>query len=263
MLRLLYLLYWLVFAGPVFLLLTILTALSTTIGSLLGYSRIFAYYPGRYWSKATLLIALCPIKVKGKEHLPDRKGAYVVMANHQGAFDIFMMYGYLGLPFKWVLKEGIRKIPLVGKACEAAGFIYVDEKKPSSIQRTISDAQRVLSEGSSIFIFPEGSRSKTGRMSRFKKGGFVMASALNAPIIPISLDGSFDALPTGKIIPRPRRLTLTVHPALMISDFGEPPMNIQYAARRTQEIIGSSIKAEIIAKQASAESKNSQQESEQ
>lgn len=108
MLRILYMLYLWLFVVPVFVVLTILTALTVIVGCLLGGERIFAYYPGMIWSWLTCHLALCPVKVKGRENI-DRKKSYVFVANHQGAFDIFLIYGFLGVPIKWVMKAGIAK----------------------------------------------------------------------------------------------------------------------------------------------------------
>ncbi|MDR3060651.1 MAG: 1-acyl-sn-glycerol-3-phosphate acyltransferase, partial [Dysgonamonadaceae bacterium] len=77
---------------PLFLVITILTALTTTVGCLLGGERFFSYYPGMLWSKLTCILSFCPVKVIGKEK-PDKKQSYVFVANHQGAYDIFLIYG--------------------------------------------------------------------------------------------------------------------------------------------------------------------------
>ena len=93
--RVLYLVYLWVIAVPVFLVLTVLTAVTTIVGCLLGGERIFSYYPGMIWSRLACYLTLCPVKVKGREYL-DRKKSYVFVANHQGAFDIFLIsYGPL------------------------------------------------------------------------------------------------------------------------------------------------------------------------
>ena len=101
--RILYIVYLWLFFVPVFLVLTILTAVTVIIGCLLGGEKIFAYYPGMIWSRLTCYLALCPVTVKGREHI-NRKQSYVFVANHQGAFDIFLIYGFLGVPIKWVMK---------------------------------------------------------------------------------------------------------------------------------------------------------------
>ena len=165
----------------------------------------------------------------------------VVVANHQGAYDIFALNGYIGIPFKWVLKQELRKLPFVGRACEAAHFIFVDETKPSSIQRTIADAKKVLASGNSIFIFPEGSRTLTGEMTRFKKGAFVIASELDAPILPVTISGAFAVLPRGHYLPHPHKIILTIHPAFHMSEQGTPPAHIPASARLAQQVIASAL----------------------
>lgn len=112
MMRMLYVVYLWLFFVPIFLVLTLITAVTVIIGCLLGGEKIFAYYPGMIWSRLTCYLALCPVTVKGREHI-DRKQSYVFVANHQGAFDIFLIYGFLGVPIKWVMKAGIAKIPFV------------------------------------------------------------------------------------------------------------------------------------------------------
>lgn len=99
---------------------------------------------------------------KGREHI-DRKQSYVFVANHQGAFDIFLIYGFLGVPIKWVMKAGIAKIPFVGTACRAAGFIFVDNSTPKAAARSVLEAERCLRNGASVVVFPEGSRTYTGK----------------------------------------------------------------------------------------------------
>lgn len=243
--RFLFYLYYFPIGLPLFLISTILTTLLIVAGCSIGLGDWTSLHVGSAWSRLSLWLHWCPITIQGREHLP-RSGNYVVIANHQSAFDIFALYGHISLPFKWVLKEGLRKMPFVGWACESAGFIYVDDTKLSSIQQTMRDAKEALSKGYSIFIFPEGSRTETGRITRFKKGAFLMAAELDVPLLPISIDGAYEVLQRGKLLPRPHRITLTIHPTYKVSDCGEPPMNLAYATREAQRIIASAVSREQI-----------------
>lgn len=226
LLRALYFLYYCLVAVPLFVVSTIVLSSTTVVGCALGGRKVFGYWPGVYWSRIALALFLCPTRVMGREHIPRDHKPCVVMANHQGAFDIFMMYGLLPIPFRWVMKASLRKVPFMGKACQMAGFIFVDDKKAGSIKETMNSARQVLSEGTSIFIFPEGSRTLTGRMDRFKKGGFVLAYELDVPIIPVSIDGSYRALRAKKRWVTPTRLTLTIHPPIYIDREEEFPRNM-------------------------------------
>lgn len=208
--RFLYIIYQICIGLPIFLVATILTALTTMLGCWLGNGHFWGYYPGKLWSQLTCFLFLLPVKVKGHEHL-DKKTSYVFVANHQGSFDIFLVYGFLGRNFKWMMKKSLRKLPFVGKACESAGFIFVDKSSPRKVYETIKSAEKVLQGGTSLVVFPEGARTFTGHMANFKKGAFLLADQLQLPVVPLTIDGSFDILPrTGKLL-HWHPMTLTIH----------------------------------------------------
>ena len=102
--KILYIIYQVCFALPILLVLTILTALVTIIGSLIGGAHIWGYYPGKIWSQLICYILLIPVEVHGREKIHKRT-SYVFVPNHQGAFDIFLIYGFLGRNFKWMMKS--------------------------------------------------------------------------------------------------------------------------------------------------------------
>ena len=231
--------YWLIFM-PIFLALTILTAIIVVIGCFLGGERFFAYYPGMVWSWATCYLALCPVKISGLENIKKNQ-SYVFVSNHQGAFDIFVIYGFLGAHIKWVMKKEIEKIPFVGRACKAAGFVFVDSSSHKMASRTIREAKQKLKKGTSIIIFPEGSRTYTGKMIRFKKGAFKIATDLTLPIIPITLNGPFDVLPIGSFRVKPHRMEMIIHPAIETSEQDKSPLALQALADKTQQIIATGL----------------------
>ena len=125
-LTLLYRLYQLIFIAPFLLLTTFLTAFFTAFGCMLGLSRWFAFTPSKLWGWTLIRALFIPVTVEGRHHLQPGQ-SYVFVANHQGAFDIFFLSGFLGREFKWMMKQSLRRIPLVGYACEKAGFIFVDK----------------------------------------------------------------------------------------------------------------------------------------
>lgn len=217
MLKLIYLLYQLFIAGPIILVLTILTALATIIGCTLFNASWWSYNPGKWWSRAIIRILLLPVKVEGRENL-DARQSYIIIPNHQGVFDIFLVYGFLNRHFKWMMKEELRRMPLVGKACESAGFIFVDQKGGPKKMKLMHDrARSVLQEGVSLVVFPEGARTWDGRMRRFKRGAFQLADELQLPLLPVTINGSFDVLPRSRgyvNFVNWHPLSLTIHPAL-------------------------------------------------
>ncbi|NLZ72609.1 MAG: 1-acyl-sn-glycerol-3-phosphate acyltransferase [Bacteroidales bacterium] len=211
--RIVYNIYLICFALPVILVLTILTALTTTIGSVIGGAHFWGYYPGKIWSQLICLFLLLPVKIKGKENL-DSKQSYVIVANHQGVFDVFLIYGFIGRNFKWMMKKSLRKLPFIGKACESAGHIFVDRSGPKKIAETIKNAKESLKDGVSLVVFPEGARTFTGHMGYFKKGAFQLASDLHLPVVPVTITGSFEVKPRTSKWVYQHPLTMTIHPPI-------------------------------------------------
>ena len=116
---------------------------------------------------------------------------------------------------------------MVGKACESARHIFVDKSGPKKIQETYAKAREILKEGTSLVVFPEGARSFTGHMGVFKKGAFQLADELQLPVVPVTIDGSFDILPRTKgfgFVKR-NKLTLTIHHPILPK--GKGPENIK------------------------------------
>jgi len=241
MLKFFYKIYtWLIFV-PIFLVLTLLTALTVIVGCLFGGDKMFSYYPGMIWSRLTCYLALCPVKVRGREHI-SKNQSYVFVSNHQGAFDIFLIYGFLGVPIKWVMKAGLGKIPFVGAACRAAGFIFVDNSTPKAAAKTIQRAEQALRNGASLAIFPEGSRTYDGKMIRFKKGAYQMAVDQGLSIIPITLNGPFDVLPIDSLNLKRHCMEMIIHsPVNTAGITSSQKKELQQLADDTQTTISSAL----------------------
>ncbi|MDE5773727.1 MAG: 1-acyl-sn-glycerol-3-phosphate acyltransferase [Muribaculaceae bacterium] len=208
--RILYLIYQWLIAVPILLVLTIITALITIVMTGLFGNHYWGYYPAHLWSKAVCILLLVRVKVKGRENI-DPGTSYVFVANHQGAFDIWSIYGYLNHDFKWLMKKELEKIVLVGYACKRAGHIFVDDTKISGIRETITQSESTLKDGMSLVIFPEGSRTFDGKMIPFKRGAFMLASEFKLPVVPITIDGAFKAMPRTTYNATPTTITLTIH----------------------------------------------------
>lgn len=148
--------------------------------------------------------------MKGRENI-DKNVSYVFVANHQGAFDIWAIYGYLNHQFKWLMKKSLEKIPLVGYSCKKAGHVFVDDSNIAGIKETIAEAEKRLKNGMSVVIFPEGSRSWDGKMIPFKRGAFMLAGEFKLPVVPITIDGSFKAMPRTTFNVTPTTITVTIH----------------------------------------------------
>ena len=235
-----YYIYQLIVVLPLFLISTILTALTTIIGCTFGSGHFWGYHPGKLWSRFTIRTLLLPVKVEGRENI-ERGQSYVFVANHQGAFDIFLIYGFLGRNFKWMMKQSLRKIPLVGKACEAAHHVFVDRSGPSKIKESYEKARGELKDGMSLVVFPEGSRTLTGELGVFRRGAFMIADELQLPVVPLTINGSFHVMPRqrdGRFI-RWHPLRLTIHHP--IYPMGKGQDNIQEMMRISHQVIKESL----------------------
>ena len=208
--KILFRIYEVLIMGPLIAVATIITGAITIAGCLLRGGKWWGYYPPRIWARICLALTFVRVKVSGRENIrPDQ--SYVFVANHQGAYDIFTIYGYLNHNFKWMMKKELRNFPVVGKACEAAGHIFVDNSSPAAIMRTMKKAEKTLSGGMSLVVFPEGSRTFTGRVGTFHKGAYQLAMEFGLPVVPVTIDGAFAVLPRTRLFPNWGTIRMTIH----------------------------------------------------
>ena len=180
--RYLYLIYQWCVAVPILLVLTALTAIVTIVMSGICGNHFWGYYPAHIWSRCVCILLMVKVKVKGRENI-DPGTSYVFVANHQGAFDIWAIYGYLNHDFKWLMKKELEKIFLVGKACRRAGHIMVDDSSVAGIRSTIEESEKRLKGGMSLVIF----------------------------VVPTTIDGAFRRMPRTTYNATPGVITLTIH----------------------------------------------------
>lgn len=236
----LYRIYQLLIALPLIAIYTLITSLMVTIGCTLGNGHFWGYYPGKWWAQFIVRILLLPVKVEGRENLVKGQ-SYVFVANHQGAFDIFLIYGFLSRNFKWMMKRQLRQMPFVGKACESAHHIFVDKRGASKIRETYDRARQTLQGGMSLVVFPEGARSFTGHMGVFKRGAFMLADDIELPVVPLTINGSFDIMPRTRdmkwVVWHPLRLT--IHKPIL--PIGKGTDNIKYLEQESYKVVMSGL----------------------
>jgi len=166
------------------------------------------------------------VTVRGREVLEaDEKASgkrrtFVVMSNHQSHYDIPVLYYVLGGNMRMVAKKELFSLPLFGRAIRDAGMIEVDRKNRERAIASLSKAKEQLHGGTNIWIAPEGTRSTTGALGDFKKGGFVIAIDMDAPILPITIDGTRSILPSGTAFSkRGQAVDVTIHAPIETHDF--------------------------------------------
>ena len=211
-----FIIYQWIIAFPILLAITILVALVTIILSPLFPNSKLSYYPARWWGRVICKLCFVRVKITGLEYLKPKQ-SYIFVLNHQSIFDIFVVYGWLPYIFKWLMKIELRKIPLVGIACESAGHIFINRRNPITTKHSIEKAEMQLKNGVSLVVFPEGTRTYTGEMGKFKRGAFQIASDLSLPIVPVTLRGSFERLHRNTIDVTPGTIEMQIHQPIEIN----------------------------------------------
>lgn len=141
-------------------------------------------------------------RVSGRENLP-RDGAAVFCANHVSNVDAPLVFITLHPRLRFLYKAEFRKLPILGRAVVLGGFIPVERQNPEQGQWAVEQAIARLRQGQTFIVFPEGTRSRTGEMLPFKKGGFVMAIKAQVPVVPVAIEGGRTAMAKGSAIIRP------------------------------------------------------------
>ena len=215
--------YWLwqyLVAWPLLLVLTIFTAVFT-VCTVRWRNAEFVHKVQQFWSCSFFWLMFLPVSVDGVEHI--QKGqSYVFVSNHQSMFDVWLIYGWLPVIFKWLMKAELRKVPFVGTGCKAAGHIFVERRNAKAAMESLHEVEKQLVNGVSTVIFPEGTRSTTGETGRFKRGAFQIALDLGLPVIPLSLDGCFEVLPKGKPFVHRHPVHMYIGEPIDLKQFDDP-----------------------------------------
>jgi 1-acyl-sn-glycerol-3-phosphate acyltransferase len=166
------------------------------------------------WSRAVLNNARIHLDVVGRENLKPGE-TYLVMSNHQSLYDIPVLFQAIGPNIRMVTKRELFRVPIFGRALAAAGFVAIDRGDRHAAIRSLTNARNLLDGGTHVWIAPEGTRSRTGKLLPFKKGGFYLALQAGLPILPVTVRGTRAALPAkGLRSSAGASVHVTLHPPL-------------------------------------------------
>lgn len=200
--KILWISFWLGFntlvvAGPI-----ALSTLFTSTGNI-------AFNLTRLWAWVLLKVTRVCLLVTGKQYLQAGQ-SYIVVANHSSHYDGPSLAQGLGIQFRWIAKKELLKIPLFGNCLHASGNIFIDRSNREKAIESINVGVKKIPRGVSVMCFAEGTRSDTGRLGTFKKGGFMAAIEHGLPILPVSVVGSSLVLPKGSLVFTPGTIVVAI-----------------------------------------------------
>lgn len=195
-------------------------ALAVVIAPLIG-PRLGGLICGSWWSKLNTVLTPMFVKVSGRSNIK-KYTSYIVVANHQSLYDIFLIYGWIGMDIRWVMKKELAKVPGVGFGSKSVGHIFIDRSNQRAALKSLEEAEKKLVNGTSVVIFPEGTRSRTGQLTKFKRGAFKMAMDLKLPLLPVTINGTREVMPHPSAINiLPGKVKMTIHAPIMVEGLTE------------------------------------------
>jgi len=163
------------------------------------------------------------VRIEGRERVR-RDATYVMVANHQSLLDILVLFR-LFVHYKWVSKAELFRVPCIGWNMSLNRYIRLRRGDAASIAQMMRDAEQTLAEGSSLMIFPEGTRSADGRLKAFKHGAFTLAKQAGVPLLPIVIEGTANALPKrGFVLQGRHQIRVRVLPEIPPQSFADLPV---------------------------------------
>lgn len=191
------------------------------------------------WARSVLWVCGVKLRVQGHKRLDPTK-AYLFMANHQSNFDIpILMAAFDQLQVRWVSKRAVRKAPIIGLCMQYTHQVLVDRESPTQAVAVIRQVKDLLHAGISVVFFPEGTRTRDGRLQEFKPGGFAIAVDAGVPVAPVTVKGSRALWPPEGLAIRPGTVEVI---------FNEPVMvNTQLSKKAAREDLLIRVRAAIAA----------------
>jgi len=191
----------------------------------------------RFWAKGNLRACGVKVRTQGLERLDPRK-AYLFMSNHQSQFDILALMSVLdAFQLRWVVKQELRKVPVLGLCIQRTHQIIVDRESRTQAVAIIRRVKELLNAGISVLFFPEGTRSKDGQLLPFKPGGFAVAVETGVPVVPVTVNGSRAIMPSGDWKVRAGEIEIVLSEPIHIDPHLSKKMARETLLLRVQEAI--------------------------
>ena len=231
---------WGLITGPWGLATVLLTAIAILAAApFMGAQRAF-FAVGKLWARQQLWLCGASWRSEGWEKVPEdiRNGAAsaIFMSNHESFLDPPLLMGAIPVPAVYIAKKEIKFMPLIGWATWVAGMIFIDRSNGEKAAASIAKAVEQIKQGKNVVIFPEGTRTKDGRVAKFKKGGFNLAVKAGVPIIPLATVGGWDVLPKGGLRFKPGKIHVIFGNAVYPGDYPTKEELMKEVERQIREM---------------------------
>ncbi len=179
-----------------------------------------SHWLARLWS--WLILTTCGVKVSlsGLENL-ERNRNYIFAANHQSIYDIPILFVWLPFSFRILYKEALNRVPFMGWHLFFCGHISVDRSNPVRARQSLERAAKRIQQGTSVVIFPEGTRNANGAIGRFKQGSFLLAIKSGVPVVPVTISESWRIMKRGEVTVHPGTVRVHVERPISVESLGE------------------------------------------
>ncbi len=184
------------------------------------------------WARGILWVCGIKLRVQGLGNV-DPHQPRIYMTNHQSYFDIFALLAYVPVDFKFIVKQELMRIPILGFSMKRAGYIGIERDNPRKAIQSMNEAAKRIKEGVSVVIFPEGTRSVDGRLQPFKRGGFNLALKAGSDIVPVAIINSHRIVPKGSLRINRGSFDLRIGPPIPVG--GYTRKNIDRLMKRVWE----------------------------
>ncbi len=221
---------------------TLVLGAASIVSSLFDRRGYFAHRCARAWSWLILKTTGVRVRVEGLERV-ERGRTYIFVSNHQSIYDIPVIFASLPYQLRIIAKESLARFPVLGWHLRRGGHLFVDRARPDRAG-ILKRWRALVSEGLSLIIFAEGTRSWDGRTARFKAGSFMLAIEAGLPIVPLAVIGTRAVMPKGRLRTEPASVELIVHDPIQPPDIQDPTaQDAKALADRVHAIVAAAVDA--------------------
>ena len=219
---------------------TIVLGTASIISSLFSRHGHFAHKCAQMWSRLILITTGVRVTVEGLERVT-RGTTYVFVSNHQSIYDTPVLFASLPFQLRIIAKASLAKFPVLGWHLRRGRHLFVDREHPDRAG-ILRRWRALVSEGLSLIIFAEGTRSWDGRVARFKAGSFLLAIEAGLPIVPVAVIGTRAVMPKGRLRTEPADVRLIVHEPIQPPAIETPTVqDAKVLAARVHDIVAQAV----------------------